>query len=351
MYFQSLHAYYCLRFVTKLTYNANCKIKILLLYIIHSQSLLFNLCRNQLASDNTDNADYGQLSLLVILWAHDNHVVIIYINIFRLDKHLVDLEKKHCIPCRWLPSDEVYKECELSILFSKREQLILQIWKASQRRMFLLKLKKRYAGLCVIYVSIIVEYYNYHYYNNIDGQKIAKKLCSQVSKETKVIKCLLEEYHACQSVCDDSSDIISLSEALDPLSIRVRVESFNALATTGDRNKEEAIQSYLILCRSKEEINFLKDDALNVIRYYERKKQVVYDKIAHLSTRIDSFSRGSIALLHLLLMDVDNLLKQGQSTLQTMVSMISEQTPCPFIDDDDDDEYSSECSDDDDDCL
>lgn len=65
---------------------------------------------------------------------------------FRLDKKLLDFEAKHSIPKRWLPSDTQYKECEYAVLLSKKEQLLLCVWKASQRRMFLINLKRKYAG-------------------------------------------------------------------------------------------------------------------------------------------------------------------------------------------------------------
>ena len=55
------------------------------------------------------------------------------------------MEKQYSIPRRWLPSDALYKECEVS--FDKKEDLLLQMWQASSRRMFLLKLKKKYAGM------------------------------------------------------------------------------------------------------------------------------------------------------------------------------------------------------------
>ena len=60
------------------------------------------------------------------------------------------MEEKHVVPARWLPSDKRYEECERTLLFSKSEQLLLHIWKASQRRVFLLELKRKYAGRCTV---------------------------------------------------------------------------------------------------------------------------------------------------------------------------------------------------------
>lgn len=66
----------------------------------------------------------------------------------RLEKELKDIEDKQSLPPRWLPSDKIYKDCELALLFSESEQLLLHLWKASQRRKILLNLKKKYAGNC-----------------------------------------------------------------------------------------------------------------------------------------------------------------------------------------------------------
>ena len=65
---------------------------------------------------------------------------------FRLETKLHEMEKKYSLLHRWLPSDEEFKECEGFVHSSKNEQLLLQVWKAGQRRMFLLNLKKKYAG-------------------------------------------------------------------------------------------------------------------------------------------------------------------------------------------------------------
>lgn len=72
----------------------------------------------------------------------------------RLDKKLQEFEAKYSLPDRWLPTDTLYKQCEYALLLSKKEQMLLHIWKytmsiwkAGQRRMFLLNPKMKYAGL------------------------------------------------------------------------------------------------------------------------------------------------------------------------------------------------------------
>ena len=57
------------------------------------------------------------------------------------------MERKHSILSRWLPTDKEYKDIEYTVLFTKQEQLLVQMWKTGQRRLFLIELKRKYAGL------------------------------------------------------------------------------------------------------------------------------------------------------------------------------------------------------------
>jgi len=73
----------------------------------------------------------------------------------RLDSQLKELERKHSLPCRWLPSDNEYKENEYTLSLTKKEQLLVQLWKTGQRRQFLLKLKRKYAGVLKRHVCVL----------------------------------------------------------------------------------------------------------------------------------------------------------------------------------------------------
>ena len=67
--------------------------------------------------------------------------------IIRLENRLEEMERSHSIPSRWLPTDEEYKKSEYAVLLTKKEQILMQIWKSEQSRLFLLQLKRRYAGM------------------------------------------------------------------------------------------------------------------------------------------------------------------------------------------------------------
>ena len=70
---------------------------------------------------------------------------------------MTDIEVKYSICQRWLPSDKEWSDCEQSILLCKKEQFLLQILKAGQRRLFLLELKKKYAGRYIYRASYIAS--------------------------------------------------------------------------------------------------------------------------------------------------------------------------------------------------
>ena len=177
----------------------------------------------------------------------------------------------------------------------------------------------------------------------IDGQKIAKKLCSQISQETKQTKSLLEEYDACQ--CDPTTKVV-LSEALDPSALGARLASLGIwTATTASGKRHDAIQAYLALSRSKEEILMLNDEANNVFHFYDSKKKVIERELQDRFLKFDPLSRGENALLHQLLDETNHQLEQINMTLGVMSST---QTVPSELDDTDDDSTLSDSDENDD---
>ncbi len=57
----------------------------------------------------------------------------------------MEFERKHNIS-RWHPSDQEYLACKRAVAVDKKEQLLQQVFHASQRRAFLLQMKAKYAG-------------------------------------------------------------------------------------------------------------------------------------------------------------------------------------------------------------
>ena len=106
-------------------------------------------------------------------------------------------------------------------------------------------------------------------------KKIAKKLSFQISKETKSVKNLLEEYSACQP---SLSDKICLPEALDPSFIGDRLHKIGTWGSVASGKRRAVIDAYLAACRSREEIEMLREDALNTCTFYERKFERSYKR-------------------------------------------------------------------------
>ena len=108
------------------------------------------------------------------------------------------------------------------------------------------------------------------------------------------MKNLLEEYSACQP---SLSDKICLPEALDPSFIGDRLQKMGTWGSVASGKRRAVIDAYLAACRSKEEIEMLREDALNTCTFYERKFELISAKLQTFSNQEDSFSRGAKALL------------------------------------------------------
>ena len=171
----------------------------------------------------------------------------------------------------------------------------------------------------------------------------------QISKETKCTKSLLQEYNACESFGEASVDRIDLPEALDPSNIGERLRKFGVWCTVfvASGRRREIMDAYLALCRSKEDIRMLKEEAENVVAYYEEKRKIITKEMEYLSVNTDPFSRGAVAMLHLLLAKNAKLLEQSYQTLSVMkneTDVPQSKTPEDDSDDDccSDDYYSDE---------
>lgn len=75
-------------------------------------------------------------------------LIIAHINLpTRLDKQLLDMEKRHNLPCRWSQTHSDYKQLCAEFSREKRGHIVEAMWSASSRRQFLLRLKAKYAGV------------------------------------------------------------------------------------------------------------------------------------------------------------------------------------------------------------
>ena len=75
-------------------------------------------------------------------------------------------------------------------------------------------MKAKYAGIDYLVSGCLNSHLAFCLH--ADGQKIAKKLCKGISRETTKVKHLLQEYNAVSSQMDSSFLSLSLEEILSP---------------------------------------------------------------------------------------------------------------------------------------
>lgn len=152
----------------------------------------------------------------------------------------------------------------------------------------------------------------------IDGQKVAKKVSSQISSETKVLRSLMEDYNTCQSVGEYQP--IAFDEALDPTSIECRLQALGVWCQgTVNPEKRDIMDSYLMLCRSKEDLCMLKEEAQNILTFYETRRNSLLKVLEEVKSAADNYySRGITSLLHAMLGNTKVLLHQAQKAIADM---------------------------------
>ena len=117
-----------------------------------------------------------------------------------------------------------------------------------------------------------------------DGQKMAKKLSIQISKETKCVKRLLTEYNACcQSFSEPETEQINFPQALDSSKVGETLQNYGVSCTIASGRRREIIDAYLALTRSKEDISMLIQEAENIVTYYQKRRKVIVKEIEHVS--------------------------------------------------------------------
>ena len=147
----------------------------------------------------------------------------------------------------------------------------------------------------------------------LDGQKIAKKLSTQIAKESQKLKSLLPEYNVCRSVNGEST--MSLAEAFDTEKLLMVLPGRHRMSSSESRR--QTIDAYIMLSRTNEEVTLLQSEIENFSLYYTAIRSVVTRLVADYSKDQTDFSRGAVSLLHNMLFKVENTLKNCCSPLDT----------------------------------
>lgn len=175
-------------------------------------------------------------------------------------------------------------------------------------------------------------------HNYTDGQKIAKRLSAQISKQVANIRSQLQEYNDLSSQDGSNTDEITLPMALDPATIATKVHLSTTTVQVCSDKRRDVIDAYLTICRCEEELAMLQSESHNVVTYYDKKKQIILDELDSLSHKSDSLTLGKKSLLHRLLTNVEFLLERSQHT----VKIISNQTNHVSLEDTGSDIWSDE---------
>ena len=108
--------------------------------------------------------------------------------------------------------------------------------------------------------------------NCIDGQKIAKRLAKNITKETRKATHLVQEYN---NQCIEESSPISLVDVLSPDSTfwnaEARSESFKV--------RREIIEAFLRMERSTEALELLKSEMKSTMQYWLFRIQTLKQKV------------------------------------------------------------------------
>lgn len=206
-------------------------------------------------------------------------------------------------------------------------------------------------------VSLLYNYVGHHinysiFFIDTDGQKIAKKLCLQISKETKGIQTLVKEYNAL-NINSDNKDI-SHAESLDPLEIQGRLQKSGSWSAIADGEKRGIIDHYLMYCRCEEEQCLLLSEVDCVVNYYQNKASVICKELEGLIADHSDYSRGVQALLKQMLSYINFHLKKSKKVYSIMTIHQEIASESSFDDDSSDndmDDLTDYTSSDDDDDL
>ena len=167
-----------------------------------------------------------------------------------------------------------------------------------------------------------VKYYIHVFCSlHTDGQKIAKKLCKGVSRESSKAKQVLEEYNAVSSQIESSFQSLSLEDVLSPTCSIWQNLSYDNSSQIPFSIKQDIIEAYLLNKRSDEELLLLRTEMCNVIEFWQQREECIKNLLLQFSESASTqFNRGCVCLLKRLQWETE--LYHSQAT--THFSSVSE---------------------------
>ena len=168
--------------------------------------------------------------------------------------------------------------------------------------------------------------------NLTDGQKIAKRLATSITKETKKIKQFLEEYNVI--LAQLKSQLCTVAEILDVDSTfwttSHNLVAINASNETSLSHKKKLIEAYITMKRSDEELKMLTHEMQNTTMYWHTrkmhiKKQLRLVKESPLSTTGTSYLylRGTQCLFTKLFYEAEQFLLRCEIAFSQFIPLVS----------------------------
>ena len=121
-----------------------------------------------------------------------------------------------------------------------------------------------------------------------------------MSKETRNLRALLEEYGACKTIATGSSGTLTLTDVLDPSALARILDPKLCGHKPG---RQDIINAYVMLSRNHEEMEMLLSEMKNVLHYYEIRVAGILNAMDEYSNLHTAFAKGAHALLHNILSD------------------------------------------------
>ena len=140
----------------------------------------------------------------------------------------------------------------------------------------------------------------------LDGQKIAKRLATNIAKETRTVKKLLEDYNIASSVVTASFTPYTLNDILSPESNFWQRLTFNPHCKEIPWNVQKDIMSaYVLIKRTEEELSLLSEEMENVLLYCIQRKECILHQLDSIKNNESQYTKGITSLLHKLLWEVE----------------------------------------------
>ena len=136
------------------------------------------------------------------------------------------IEREHSIPQRWTPDSPSYQAVDRLQIQQSKQDAFARLKQCARERWFLLTIKAKYAGTCVVHIfmSFTLHSIIYQMVNIIMVSQISRGIQQELKRLLNAYNQLVSEHLSWKDVTDLSSSIWNPSEGnsiLPPRSVRL----------------------------------------------------------------------------------------------------------------------------------